>query len=264
MQFVSLTKLKFNLFLDHLNKFLESTLEENLDVVKITETLINDYFLGVAFANYTFLAQIFLACNGTNSTELKHALLNYDIPTLREKLNTYHKNMAEKKLINANSAILSESYDNDDFESCIDAEEEGEEIDEFWDAESGQKQQDNETVLFDPSVTSIKSNENQAAPKQNFIQLLLRWFRKWIQHLRNAWLGNPLINDISIDKNSSNSDQNTSVQDTLTIESNTILATKSHLNEAHLTSMGSNPNAFYHQVSKTKGSSFAQAVRYEI
>ncbi len=254
-QFTLLTKLKFNFFLHNLSQFLEWTTEEDPVLVKIAETLIKDYFPRVATAKYPLSAVFFLKVKGTDCEELKKALLDNDIPALQEKLNTYHENM-KKKVLPGNATLLLSSDDDDDFQSCIDEEEEkdGDEIDEFWDAEnSWQEQLSNKDSLPHLDTILITTNENLTDTSQkNFIQFILTWLKKWIQCLRNCLFRNPFKNDI-IDKNSSDNHKNISVQnispgpETFSIE-NTIVTVNSRFNNARLTTpLDSHSNAFYCQ-----------------
>jgi len=89
--FAFLTKLKFNLFLDNLNRFLIETKEENSELVRITQILIKDYFPAVAVADYDGSTQCILHLYNTNVAALKDAIENKDIPSLQKSLDTYQK-----------------------------------------------------------------------------------------------------------------------------------------------------------------------------
>ncbi|MGA7536666.1 MAG: hypothetical protein WBV88_05000 [Candidatus Rickettsiella isopodorum] len=235
-KFTSITKLKFNIFLDNLGHFLESTLDENSDLVKITETLINNYFPNVANASYPFLANAFLKLNGTHCGELKKALLNNDIPMLQEKLNTYHKNMAKKRLIEINNRTVS---DRDDYLSCEDDEE-----DKFFDAEefinypnSCHNDQSSTYENKDPVNENLSNNPI----KKSLMEKIINWFRALIQHIRNTWFSNKLNNSVTETNH-------------LTIPENTVsfLATTSKNNNPLRTKVSSSPYPLYQRTKKNR------------
>lgn len=236
-QFTSVTKLKFNIFLDNLGHFLESTLEENSDLVKITETLINNYFPNVANASYPFLANAFLKLNGTHCGELKKALFNNDIPMLQEKLNTYHKNIAKKRLIEINNRAVS---DGDDYLSCEDDEEE-----KFFDAEEfinyPNSCHNDQSSTYENKYPVNETLSNNPI-KKSLMEKIVNWFRALIQQIRNTWFSNKLNNYDSITETNH-----------LTISENTVsfLATTSKNNKP-VTKVSSSPYPLYQNTKKNK------------
>jgi hypothetical protein len=173
--FAFLTKLKFNLFLDNLNRFLIETKEENSELVRITQILIKDYFPAVAVADYDTSTQCILNLYNTNVAALKDAIENKDIPSLQKSLDTYQKNISghqseyydcsDELLVN-NTRDLNQSHDSDrcSYVSC----ETEDEKENFFDAVDHLTDQ------------SLSSKEQSNTSNQGLLQRLINWFRKLI------------------------------------------------------------------------------------
>jgi len=173
--FAFLTKLKFNLFLDNLNRFLIETKEENSELVRITQILIKDYFPAVAVADYDTSTQCILHLYNTNVAALKDAIENKDIPSLQKSLDTYQKNISghqseyydcsDELLVN-NTRDLNQSHDSDRY-SYVSCETEDEK-ENFFDAVDHLTDQ------------SLSSKEQSNTSNQGLLQRLINWFRKLI------------------------------------------------------------------------------------
>jgi len=187
--FAFLTKLKFNLFLDNLNRFLIETKEENSELVRITQILIKDYFPAVAVADYDTSTQCILHLYNTNVAALKDAIENKDIPSLQKSLDTYQKNISgqKKTFISPETPyMIDESQYYGSSDKFLVNETRGPNQSDNSDSCSycSCETEDNEEMFFDAvenlTDQSLSSKEQSNTSNQGLLQRLINWFRKLI------------------------------------------------------------------------------------
>ena len=189
--FASLTKLKFNLFLDNLNQFLISTNEENSELIRIAKILITHYFPAVAVASYDGSTKLILLAYSTDVASLKDAIEKKDIPSLQKNLDTYQKNISRQKetFISADTSDIDED---EDYHSCYEFpvnetkdpnQSDNSDRDSYYSCEDENKDEEFFDALENLTDQSLPSKEQSNTSNQGLLQRLINWFRKLIYNL---------------------------------------------------------------------------------
>ncbi len=204
--FASLTKLKFNLFLDNLSQFLQSATKEARQLKIIAEILLNDYFPAIANARYDKSTEWILSFSGTSREEIKNFIEKNDIPALKEKLDSYQKKISRQKetiICTDVSDSDDEDYyscnewnetenpkrfddaDNDSDYSCADE-------DKFFDALE-EPLDEASLAIEQPAIETAEKSSKYSI--QQLMQRLINWFRKLMHslgHIMHRTEENPL------------------------------------------------------------------------